>query len=927
MKLLHLIAVCAALFLFISSAAADDLSGLPVTQITLVDEHGAPWPHPEQLLPLVGFKPGDVFSRKAVRDGIAFLYLKGRFTDIRAEAFPDGKGVRLVYTLLPMTIIEAVRVTGNHAVSTDDIKAALSRLEGQELRKERLPELRQRVLALYQAAGFEAAEVVIIAAAAKESYRSLLTISIQEHEPTIIDAITFTGNTVFQDKELLRVMKSRPGGTMKSDVLLDTDRAAIVAKYAEAGYPAARPGPVDISFRDGKAAVRMQIIEGRRVQVRFSGNHTFSDKELNGLLLIWSEYDASPAIIESSVEKIKTAYREAGYRDVEVAAKSIEENGTLGLVFTVAEGPRVTIKKIIITGAAFLSPKQLKEELSLQEPGWFTSQPFREDLLAKDTEYLHDRYVDAGFLAAVVKSKVAFAPNNTDALVTIDITEGQRTTVKNIIFEGNSALSGAELQARLGLKPGSPFSERLVEEDRYRILSAYASKGYLYARVDVERSEEGNGVELVFRIAEDQMVRIGRIILRGNERTADHIILREVNVHPGDPYDYGAVLLGQQHIYRLGFFSLVRFEPLHAGEKEYSRDMLLTVEERPAGTVELGVGYGNLDRLRASAEVSYRNLWGQAQFLGLRVAASDIARQAVVNFREPWFLNQRLEAGVRLAWSDETRLNADTREIYYQTRKTEIATGLSRAYDNGLKLSLIYQLENVDNYNVMPGAILTADDSGRVLVSSMTPGIVLDLRDDPFNPRRGSLHGLAIKEALKMLGSEADFTKLTAQTSWFFPVTSRSVLALSARGGVAVPQRDTKTIPLHERFYLGGVTTLRGYLQDSVGPGAKAPDGTVTPLGGESMVLVNAELRLNQTEGFGTVFFVDAGRVGRLDPADTAMPAGMVLTDTPPFRASYGMGIRYNTPVGPLRIDYGQKIHRRSGESPGELDFNIGHMF
>ena len=119
MKLLHLCAVCALLLLLISPAAADDLSGLPVTQITLVDEHGALWPHAELLLPLVGFKHGDAFSRKAVRDGIAFLYLKGLFTDIQVDAFPDGKGVRLVYTLLPMTIIEAVRVTGNHAVSTD----------------------------------------------------------------------------------------------------------------------------------------------------------------------------------------------------------------------------------------------------------------------------------------------------------------------------------------------------------------------------------------------------------------------------------------------------------------------------------------------------------------------------------------------------------------------------------------------------------------------------------------------------------------------------------------------------------------------------------------------------------------------------------------------------------------------------------------
>jgi outer membrane protein insertion porin family len=916
MKLPHLIAVCAVLFLLISPAAADDLSGLPVTQITLVDEHGTPWPHPERLLPLVGFTTGDAFSRKAVRDGIALLYLKGLFMDIQVDAFPEGKGVRIVFTLLPITIIEKVKITGNDEVSTDDIKAALPRLEGRELREDRLPGIRERVLALYQTEGYQAAEVGIVAVPAKDPYRVVLTIAVEEHEPTIIDSITFTGNTVFPDRELLHVMKTRPGRPLKSGLLLDTDRAAIVEKYREADYPAARPGPVDMSFRDGKTAVRMQIIEGPRVQVRFSGNHAMSDKELNGLLLIWTEHDASPAIIESSVEKIKTTYREAGYRDAVVAAKSTEEKGRLDLAISVAEGPRVTVKRITITGAAFMSPKELKEELGLQEPGWFTSHPFREDQLARDTEYLHDRYVDAGFLAVDVKSRVDGAVNNTEALVAFDVTEGPRTMVRSIVFEGNNVLNGAELQALLGLKAGAPFSERFVEEDRLRLLSAYASRGYLYARVDVERSEEGSSIDLVFRIAEDRMVRVGRIILRGNERTHDHVILREVDVHPGDPYDYGAVLSGQQHIYRLGFFGLVRFEPLRAGEKEYTRDMLLTVEERPAGAVELGVGYGNLDRLRASAEVSYRNLWGQAQFLSLRVAASDIVEQAVVNFREPWFLNRRLEAGVRVAWSDEKRLNADTREIYYQTRKTEVATGLSRAYDNGLKLSLIYQYENVDNYNVRPAAILSADDSGRVRVSSITPGVVLDLRDDPFNPRRGSLHGLAVKEALKMLGSQADFTKLTVQTSWFIPITRQSILAVSGRGGVALPQRDTQTIPIHERFYLGGVTTLRGYLQDSVGPATKASDGTLTPLGGESMVVFNAEVRLSQTEGFGLVLFYDTGNVWS--------DRSIMLSD---LRASSGMGIRYNTPVGPLRLDYGQKIHRRSGESPGELHFSIGNMF
>jgi outer membrane protein assembly factor BamA len=191
----------------------------------------------------------------------------------------------------------------------------------------------------------------------------------------------------------------------------------------------------------------------------------------------------------------------------------------------------------------------------------------------------------------------------------------------------------------------------------------------------------------------------------------------------------------------------------------------------------------------------------------------------------------------------------------------------------------------------------------------------LDLRDDIFNPRKGALYGVILKEALRILGSEANFSKLTVQGSWFMPI-SAEVLALSARAGMAWPFGDTTEVPIHERFYAGGSTTVRGFRQDQIGPSVPDVNGDLIPQGGQSMLVLNLELRLNPGEGFGGVIFCDAGNV---------WPGQEIGIEN--LRSSFGAGIRYGTPVGPLRIDYGQKIHRLPGESPGELHFNIGNTF
>jgi len=892
-------------------SAPSDFAGRPVTAIVIKDDRGNPWPHPEHVLPLTNVKPGDLFSSEAIREGIGYIYLKGLFRDIRVDGFPDGDGVRLEYTLYPITVVDNIVIDGNDALSKSRIMDVLTGIQGKELREGKLADYKTNIIGLYQSEGFYGSSVNFQVRPLKDPHRVALHIDIREGTPTIIKEIGFVGNTVFKEKDLLKAMKSKAGDRLKTDLLLDRDVEAIRQKYAKAGYPAAKVGPVNVSYRERNAYVTIEVIEGPNVKVNFTGNHAFSSRKLGDALLIWSEHDVSEAIIESSVDRIKNLYLEDGYVNVAVDVKKTESPGLLDLEFSIQEGLRETVKKIEIRGNTYFPTKRIKGEMSLRESGWFTSGPYREDLLNKDVEYIHEQYLDSGYLSTNVTKKVSLSADGREVTVVIDIDEGPQTKVGTVTFEGNKVLTAAALLGTVSLKPGAPYNERLVDEDRYRILSAYSNKGYLYAKVEVEKIQGDLTVDIKYRISEDYQVRIGRIILRGNENTKDYVIMRELLVKPGGPYDYGAMLKSQQRIYKYGYFSLARFEPLHPEEeKEYVKDLVFAVEERPAGSVELGLGYGDLDHLRGSIEVSYRNLWNIGHYAGIRLEKSSILSRVILNYIQPWAFGYDLQGKFALVYSDEEHITSESRVVYYQTRRKSASYGVEKNLGR-LKASLTYAYEDVDNYNVQPGAVLSPEDTGYVRVSSLSPSLVWDLRDDIFNPRTGAVHGIVIKEALKPLGSEAAFTKISLQSSWYFPVGADSVLALSARAGIAWPYRDTSEVPIHERFYLGGSTTIRGYTQDSVGP--TAPDGT--PTGGDGMLLFNVEYRWNVTKGFGLVLFSDAGNVW----IDSEFQLDL--------RASYGAGIRYGTPVGPLRVDYGQKIDRRQGESPGELHFNIGHTF
>jgi len=262
---------------------------------------------------------------------------------------------------------------------------------------------------------------------------------------------------------------------------------------------------------------------------------------------------------------------------------------------------------------------------------------------------------------------------------------------------------------------------------------------------------------------------------------------------------------------------------------------------------------------------------------------------------------------------DRREINIDTRETRYQLTRYTATAGIEKRLSDTLKLELYYEVSHIKTFDVQPDVVLSKEDTGTLLISGIKPGIVYDTRDNPFDPKKGILSGISVKFTSPAFLSETDFVKLIFHGSTYHQLNKRFVLALSLRGGIAEGYRETRELPIVERFFLGGRTTVRGYEQDTLGP--KGEDGN--PTGGNAFLLANLELRTSLGKGIGFVTFLDGGNVW------------LKAKDIEPGNLKYtaGVGLRYNTPVGPIRIDYGHKLEREPGESRGEIHFSIGHAF
>lgn len=297
----------------------------------------------------------------------------------------------------------------------------------------------------------------------------------------------------------------------------------------------------------------------------------------------------------------------------------------------------------------------------------------------------------------------------------------------------------------------------------------------------------------------------------------------------------------------------------------------------------------------------------------IRFELSSLDRRYILQYLEPWFLNKQIPFRVFLLYEDRKEVNIDTRETRYRLTRYGATVGIEKKLSDTLKTELYYEFSNVDTFDVQPDVILSREDTETLAISAIRPGLIYDTRDNPIDPKKGIFSGISVKYTSPILLSETNFLKLLFHGSIYHQIHKRFVLAISLRGGFGWGYHGTEDLPIVERFFLGGRTTVRGYEQDTLGP--KGSDGN--PTGGNAFLIGNLEIRSSLGKGIGIVAFLDSGNVWQRTQ-DTEFGS---------LKYTAGLGFRYNTPVGPIRIDYGHKLQREKGESSGELHFSIGHAF
>ncbi|RJR15593.1 MAG: outer membrane protein assembly factor BamA [Nitrospiraceae bacterium] len=871
----------------------------PVPEITAVDVKGLTRMETEELIDLIGLSIGDRLDREELGRGIRRAFLKEFFQDIKAVTEPYGDGVRLIFIADEIPRIDRIIIKGVRNINEKIIRGKFHFREGEDFKEEYLDSAGLALKGFISRKGYPDASVRISAENTDRKSWVNLRVNIDEGQPLIVRRI----DTEDDVRHLIGLGK----GDVLDTVELDKDLKKITEYYKKKNYIKTVAGPY--TFTNG--TLEVPVDPGLRYEVKFRNNSVLKSAKLEKELAFIENEEISDEAIAESADRIKRYYVSNGYYSAQVAAGVERDDDVIRITFIVFEGEITALRNISFSGTT-INPEGIRRILPFEE-----GKPFNNNLLEDSTESIIRFYNALGYLHAdVTEVKKDFQNNRRDLNLEYVIKEGEQTIIRTINIAGNRQLDSHQVRNAMNLKEGVPYNVIDMGDARRRVLTLYSRYGYLDAGVDVESRIDGENALLTYNITENRPSFIGKIILKGNQKTKAKIIMRELTMKEGEAYNLEEISRTKQRLYKLGIFSEVAIDVLDGGIETDNRtikDLLISVKEGKSGSVEVSLGYGDYEQVRGTLEISYRNIGGYNRNAGFRTDQNAVERRYIFNFREPWLFNwPDVPLKIFLIREERRGLNIESRDVLYKIDKQSFIAGIEKEIAEGLKIGLDYEYSFTDTKDVEEDVILSKEDSGTLGISSISPSIYFDKRNDPFNPTSGSLHGIVVKYAPKALLSESEFVKGTVQSSWYVQLAKPVVLAFSVRGGMAYGFGDNEELPLIERFFLGGRSTVRGYSHDDLGP--KGSDDN--PTGGNIFALTNWELRFALGKGFGLVTFVDAGNVWKtIDDVQDEL------------KYTAGAGLRYNTPVGPIRIDYGHKMNKDEGDSSGEVHFNFGHAF
>jgi len=718
---------------------------------------------------------------------------------------------------------------------------------------------------------------------------------------TVVE-VRITGNQRIESDAIRSKIQTAPG-----DVYLAKSLSADLKKiYAMGFFEDIRIEAEDTSR--GKVII-FELKEKPTVRnITITGNDVYDDEEIEAALDIKTGSIINAYQIQNNLERIKALYKDKNYHNAEVtyAIKPLDNNQG-DIQFSIKEGHKVQIVAVNFEGNAAYTAKDLKKLIKTREKGFFSwltsSGELNADDLAQDAAQLTAYYHNNGYiLARVGEPLVDYQEDGIH--ITIKVNEGNRFAVGQVQVDGDLVLPEDELLERLKIGDQEYFNREIVRNDVLLLTDLYSDEGYAYARVTprVKQDPEAQKVNITYTIEKGKPVYFEQIIITGNTKTRDKVIRRELKFYEQELYSGIKLKEGIRKLHRLDYFEDVKVDTIK-GSTDDQMVVKIDVTEKPTGNFSFGGGYSSIEKLFFMASVQQRNLFGRGQVLNLKAEIGAVTTRYTLSFTEPWLFNIPLSARVDLYnWDRE----------YTTYDKDSIGGGVRLGYPvwEDTRFYLGYNYEKSDVSNIDEDAADSIKEiAGTNVTSSVTGTLRYDTRDQFFNPTRGQNHRFSVEYA--GFGGDIAFTKYLGEAGVYIPLFWKFVGFLHAEGGY-VEENPGGFLPDYEKFYLGGINSMRGFDYEDI----HATDAEGKTVGGEKYVLFNAELTMPLIEEAGLmgVAFFDTGDVYLKDED----------IEFGEFRQSAGLGIRWYSPMGPLRLEYGWILDRQEGEDSGQWEFSVG---
>lgn len=937
------------------------------------------------VLELIETRVGEPLVMRNVRGTINHLVGLGRFEDVRVLAAPTEQGVSLRWVLVPVKRITRVDIDGHSPLSTAEIRAELADRFGARPSASRVPDMAARVQSFYAERGFPQATVLPRMADVGRPEDSHLVLTVNAGARITVGDTRVTGAPNNDIATVVRELRLATGRAF-DQVALD----ARVAQYEETlraqGYYQARVRVSHIPTADGRSvAVTVAIESGPRVNLVMAGD-PLPHNDLEDLVPIRAERSVDQDLLEDASIRIENGLRAMGYRNARAPYTRDERGAELSLTFTITRGTLHRVESVATQGNSRLTALDLAPLLQIKAGDPFVEA--RVGLVSAAINELYrvrgfaqaTVQPDIEVLPEANSGGVAYRP----VAIRFDIAEGTQTIVSGVEFAGNTTIATSALMAQMALQGGKPFYRPQLSVDRDTIERAFRNQGFQSVSVISQLSfaPDQQRVALTWTIREGDQVKVDRVLINGNARVSTRLIGRELTIRSGMPMSDDAMIESQRRLASLGLFRRVRISELPR-TGSLLRDVLVDLEESDTTTIDYGGGVevsgigeraqdgsGAEDRIdvgpRGFFSISRRNLWGKNRSVTLfgRVTL----RREAEDPNDPehsggyGFNDYRGLFTFREPRAYGTSGDAQFTAFLEQTRRTSFSfnrKGVTTDYARKLGAFTVTGRYTYDYTKVFAEQIGAEDQLlidrlfPQVKLSKFFGAILRDSRDDVLDPQRGSVIGLDGSVAARAYGSEVGFAKSFAQGFIYRRLPGRGVvLAAGARLGVAVGFKqdvpppleiarrqaagrvqafeggltratsaaeifptEIRELPASERFFAGGDTTVRGFALDRLGT-VETLDPQGFPQGGNGMAIFNFEVRAPYWKNLQFVWFTDAGNV-------FSRATDIRLNE---LRVSSGLGFRYRSPIGPLRIDWGWKLSTRLLLTGGRERSNVLHI-